>query len=188
MFFVVSSPVFAQTPDAELEIHPITPTPVPEVIYTLPYPGILPDNPLYPLKATRDRIVSLLISDPRKKAEFDLLQADKRLQAGLFLLRKDDPDVKLVITTISKGQNYMHEALSGIERAKREVEKPDGVSPTGTAPSDVGDLPDRLYKATGKHYEVLIKEKKRIPEAFASDYQLLVKRAEEYAERSRKLQ
>ena len=48
IFLATVSPVFAQE---ELQIDTISPTPVPEVEYTLPYPGLLPDNPLYSLKA-----------------------------------------------------------------------------------------------------------------------------------------
>src|SRR3989344_6985739 len=83
-----SSSVYAQTelPSSEEYDYGVTATDsatdqVEE--YTLPYPGILPDNLLYPIKVFRDRIVSFLISDPLKKAEFNLLQADKRLQAGV---------------------------------------------------------------------------------------------------------
>ncbi len=46
--------------------------------YALPYPGLLPDSPLYILKAIRDRIIEVLISDTMKKANFELLAADKR--------------------------------------------------------------------------------------------------------------
>ena len=57
----------------------MTPTPTPN--YLLPYPGMLPDNPLYMLKAMRDRVINFLIADSQKKAEFYLLQSDKRLNA-----------------------------------------------------------------------------------------------------------
>ncbi len=52
--------------------------------YALPYPGMLPDHPLFFLKQIRDRVMELLISDPIKKAEFYLLQADKRLSMALM--------------------------------------------------------------------------------------------------------
>lgn len=51
--------------------------------YALPYPGMLPDHPLFFLKQIRDRVMEQLISDPIKKAEFYLLQADKRLAMAL---------------------------------------------------------------------------------------------------------
>lgn len=55
------------------------------VEYVLPYPGMLPDHPLYFLKSIRDRIIEVLISDPVNKAEFYILQADKKLNMGVSL-------------------------------------------------------------------------------------------------------
>src|SRR5579864_9144959 len=90
------------------------------VDYTLPYPGILPDNFFYPLKAFRDRVVSFFITDPQKQAEFDLLQADKRLAAGQALLSEKNHNDILISQTISKGENYFGEALTNIAAAKKE--------------------------------------------------------------------
>lgn len=188
MFLLVSQPVYAQNENNTLEINTISPTPIPDVTYTLPYPGLLPDNPLYSLKATRDRIVSYLIVDPLKKAEFDLLQADKRLQAGLFLLHKENPNIPLAITTISKGQNYLHEAISGIEKAQKQSAKSNSVSPTGTAATTVGDLPDKLYTAARKHNELLQKENPKLSGQTKEDYELLLHRSKEFITAARKLQ
>src|SRR5690348_4919601 len=74
-----------------------------DINYTLPYAGLLPDNPLYIFKAIPDKIVSILISDPKNKAEFDLLQADKRLSAAFALSKEHPANGQLVVTTISKG-------------------------------------------------------------------------------------
>lgn len=115
-FFLAHSPVFAQ----EMSSDSAGLTPVETVDYTLPYPGILPDNPLYPLKAFRDRMVSWLIADPVKKSLFDLLQADKRLQSAVYLLYNNDTKhIQLAESTISKGQNYFEEAVTQIEIARK---------------------------------------------------------------------
>ena len=84
--FFFAAPVRAQ--DGTVIITP-SPTPYQHVTYEMPYPGILPDNPFYPLKTLRDRVVGFLITDPGKNATFDLLQADKRFQAGVMLYEKD---------------------------------------------------------------------------------------------------
>lgn len=55
------------------------------VEYTLPFPGILPTHPLYVFKNLRDRIIEFLIIDPINKAEFYVLQADKKLNMGVTL-------------------------------------------------------------------------------------------------------
>lgn len=86
--------------------------------YQLPYPGLLPDNPLYFLKAARDRIIEFLISDPLKKAEFDLLSADKRLAVGVALF--DKKKYELSETTISKGENYFEDGIKNLDNAKKE--------------------------------------------------------------------
>jgi len=76
------------------ESSPIAPTNAPSpVAYSLPYPGILPDHPLYFLKTVRDFILSKLISSPVKKVEFDLLQADKKLNMSIFLKMKAKNDL-----------------------------------------------------------------------------------------------
>ncbi len=53
--------------------------------YVLPYPGILPDHPLYTLKNFRDSILELLISDPARKIDFYILQSDKEISAAQLL-------------------------------------------------------------------------------------------------------
>lgn len=110
--------------------------------YTLPYPGLLPDNPLYFLKALRDRVVDFLISDPLKKADFYLLQADKRLNAGVYLIRQGKSKYQLAESTISKGENYFERAISKVKEAKRQK-------------METGEITQRLYQAAKKHQGVL---------------------------------
>lgn len=115
--------------------------PKPEVEYALPYPGILPGNPLYALKMLRDRFVGFLISDSLKKAEFNLLQADKRLAAALYLMQKPGT-VLLAEETISKGENYFEEALNKAREAKRQG-------------MDTKDIQRRLVSAAKKHLQTV---------------------------------
>ncbi len=102
-------PAFAQT-------EPVNQNP--NIDYQLPYPGILADNPLYNLKTLRDKLVSFLISDPVKKAEFDLLQADKRLSVAIALFEKGK--YELAESTISKGENYFEDAIKNIRISKMQ--------------------------------------------------------------------
>jgi hypothetical protein len=71
-----------------------------EVDYFLPYPGILPDHFLYPLKMIRDRIWLWLTINPLKKADLLLLFADKRLGAGKALVEGNK--IELGINTLTK--------------------------------------------------------------------------------------
>lgn len=113
-----------------------------QVNYTLPYPGILPDSPFYGLKTLRDKIVSFFITDPQKQAEFDLLQADKRLSAAQTLLKEPKPNESLISQTVSKGENYFGAAITNIAAAKKQ-----GVL--------VNDFLEKLTQAGIKHQQVL---------------------------------
>lgn len=82
-----------------------------DVDYTLPYPGsILPDSPLWGMKALRDKAWYLITGNPGKKAELALLFADKRIGASLTLFEAKKPDVAL--STLSKGEKYLELAAS----------------------------------------------------------------------------
>ncbi len=109
--------------------------------YLLPYPGILPDHPLYFLKGLRDRILEGLIVDPLRKAEFYILQADKRLNMGMFL--EDQGKSVLMEQVISKGEKYMEKAVSGLTLLK---------SSGAQVPASIID---RLEKSMTKHIEEL---------------------------------
>lgn len=125
-----------------LAVSPIAATPTPtQVEYQLPYPGLLPDHPLYVLKAIRDRILDMLIVDPVKKSELYILQGDKRLQMGLLLFDKGRG--ALGEQVISKGEKYMHQAVYDL-LAQKTSGKP--------VP---GYLTDRLERSLAKHAEVL---------------------------------
>ena len=63
-------------------------TPQNKVIYTMPYPGILPDHPLYFVKIVRVRINEFMTRDQLKKAEIYLLYSDKRVAMAMALTKK----------------------------------------------------------------------------------------------------
>lgn len=109
LYLVLSSVAFAQTASI---------TQNPTIDYQLPYPGILADNPLYNLKTLRDKLQSFLISVPSKKAEFNLLQADKRLSVAIALF--DLKKYELAETTISKGENYFEDAIKNIKVSRMQ--------------------------------------------------------------------
>lgn len=111
------------------------------VEYLLPYPGILPDHPLYFLKKFRDTVLERLIADPIKKAEFYILQGDKRLNMGIFLVAQSK--LALAETTVSKGEKYLGKVVLVLAAQK-------------TAGNPIpGYITDRLEKSLLKHEEVL---------------------------------
>jgi hypothetical protein len=97
------------------------------VNYELPYPGMLPDNPLYIFKVIRDGIVKLLINDELTKARFSLKNAEKRIYAGKMLVEKGKD--KLAVEIIAKGNNYLDDALVAIKKAKVNTPKNTDIKP-----------------------------------------------------------
>jgi hypothetical protein len=111
------------------------------VQYDLPYPGMLPNNPLYFLKQARDWMLDKLIMDPVKKTEFYILQGDKRLGMGLQLSASGNG--VLAEQVISKGEKYMHRAVQTFLSLKAQGKD---------VPAYIAD---HLIQALGKHAEVL---------------------------------
>ncbi|MBI3984918.1 MAG: hypothetical protein HY344_03165 [Candidatus Levybacteria bacterium] len=138
------------------------------VQYELPYPGLLPDNPLYYLKAIRDNVLKFLISNPLKKAQFDLLQADKRLGAASLLLAKQKPD--LSITTLSKSGNYFDDAIVSIQKAQKEGD-------------DVNSTLDQMLKSSQKHQEIILNMQKGQKGDTLLNLKFLEQRAKDFQER-----
>lgn len=86
--------------------------------YQLPFPGILPDNPLYPLKIVRDKIYGFLLTDIVKKSEFDLLLSDKRMAMSYLLVNKGK--MQLAEKTVSKASKYYEKAVNNYFQAEKE--------------------------------------------------------------------
>ena len=125
------------TPEASAEIKSISE----QIDYQLPFPGrILPDHPLWFLKAVRDRMWLFLITDGGKKAELKLLFADKRLSSGKILFERNKPELGYV--TLTKAEKYLEEAAMQ-ERANREK----GM--------ETKDFLEKLLRASLKHRQVL---------------------------------
>ena len=83
-----------------------------ELDYTLPYPGILLDNPLYVFKNLRDRIMHLFLNNPVKRIEFSLLQSDKYLAMAMAYadMKKWDWAGKAII----ESKKEMEQAFAGV--------------------------------------------------------------------------
>lgn len=109
-----------------------------EVMYELPYPGLLPGHYLYPLKMMRDRVVEWLTFDRGKKIELMVLYADKRMAAAKVLLERGEED--LGVETGLKAMMYQERAISMIEEIKVEGE-------------NVGVWANSLERGTAKYRE-----------------------------------
>jgi hypothetical protein len=139
-----------------------------EINYELPYPGLLPDSPLYFLRVIRDKTIDLLISDPVKKTEFDLLQADKRLNASMFLFNKRK--FSLSLTTVSKAENYFSEALDKMGEAKMQGR-------------NVGEMKGKLKNALEKHEQELSNMVQKVSTNFKQGFEKEQQRLVDFEQR-----
>lgn len=73
-----------------------------KVIYDLPFAGILPDSPLYPVKQIRDIIIEFITRDYIKKSELLLVSSDKKINMALQLSKKGK--VKLMLETLEAAE------------------------------------------------------------------------------------
>lgn len=108
------------------------------VKYDLPFPGMLPDSPLYKIKVLRDKCISFLISDPKKKVDFYLLQADKGILATAMLI--DKKNILLAKETALKAE---HNMTLLPEQLRKQQTKPEN------------EVFERLKTASKKHQEIL---------------------------------
>lgn len=109
--------------------------------YQLAYPGkVLPDSPLWPLKAMRDKIWLWTTTDTSRQAELKLLFADKRLGSAekLFIGGK----AEIGLTTLSKAEKYLEEASEQENRNRMEG-------------GDTLSFLVNLANASLKHYQVI---------------------------------
>jgi len=150
--FMVNS-AFALTPSLNFTVS--SPA-AQKVDYVLPYPGILPDHPLYPLKMVRDRIMDWLIKDPVKKTEFLILMADKRIGAAKALFDGNKPELGL--TTALKAVAYQERAIDSFAKAQQ-------------AGGNTNGLKDKLKNSTKKQIEILEEIMTKAPAASKQGWQ-----------------
>lgn len=128
-------------PGSSLADQVTTPSPTPEKVnYELPYPGILPSSPFYPLKLIRDTISDFLISDPSRKSEFYIHLADKRIAAVVVLFENGEKE--LANETLTKSLDYHEKAVEKMMEAKEAQDNVDG-------------LYGKLNDSSAKHNEVI---------------------------------
>jgi hypothetical protein len=109
--------------------------------YYLAYPGnVLPDSPLWKLKALRDRIWLTMTTNRSKKVELNILFADKRIGSSLILFNNGKADV--AFSTLTKAEKYLEEASNLAEQLKKEG-------------ANTIELNTRLAKASLKHFSVM---------------------------------
>lgn len=117
-------------------------------------------------------MISFLISDSLRKAEFDILQADKRLSGGVRLVEKKN--YALAESTFSKGLNYFESSIVNMQQAKKEGR-------------DIQPLWQRMKLSIRKHTEVFSNLIKTGPKEKIGYFQESLKRATGYQTRVKEL-
>lgn len=114
LFSFCISPIYGQT---------ITISPTEEdMLYELPHPGILPDNPFYVIKRIRDIVMRWSTQDLHEKAEIQLLQSDKCMGMALELAKKGKH--KMTVETLIQGEEMFMEVPVMLEQIIENGEKP----------------------------------------------------------------
>ena len=111
-----------------------------KIEYNLPYPGILPDHPLFFLKNIRDKVLELTTRDSLKKAELYLLLADKRVGMAMNLAKGGKE--KNASLAFSEAEGFFAKIPQLIEISKKQ-----GVSASS-------DFIQRLRLSNAKHKEI----------------------------------
>lgn len=112
------------------------------VNYNMPYTGrIAPDHVLWPIKAARDRIWILVTPDTLRKAELNLLFANKRVVSAKSLFMSDKPELGMSVLT--KAEKYLEDSKKEVYVAIKEGES-------------VNSFLHSLALATLKHRETIV--------------------------------
>ncbi|MGI8419131.1 MAG: DUF5667 domain-containing protein [Candidatus Levyibacteriota bacterium] len=136
--------------------NPPLPSPTPTSTYQLPYPGMLPDNPLYFLKSFRDNMIGFFIGKPIDKADFMLLQSDKQVSASSMLVSQTKID--LAASAFSQAQDYFDEAIEQTVNAHKQG-------------MNITEMTKKLAEANQKHFQVLDEIDQQLSEADKKKFQ-----------------
>jgi hypothetical protein len=129
------------------------------VKYELPYPGLLPDHPLYLLKTVRDNALVFVTRDNVSKARLHLEISDKRVRSAEMLAGAGK--TALTVTTLSKGEKHFEQAIESLKSAKAQ-----GETPTGA-------VLDLMKRSNQKHLEVIERIERDLPQGSQEQLQLV---------------
>lgn len=136
-----------------------------EVLYQLPYPGLLPDHPLYLVKVIRDNILLFTTRDNYKKANLYLHLSDKHMAASIELANKGTE--QLAIKEMMKAEDK----FLRIPELLKEVKEQGGSYPS--------DFMLELYQSNAKHKQVITDVMEKTTQAEIDTLQSLLKKNEE---------
>lgn len=136
-----------------------------QVIYPLPFPGILADHPLYGLKQLRDKILIFSTRDNTKKAQLYLHLSDKHIAIALQLATKGKEH--LAIKELHRAEDFSLKVPPLLHEAAEQ-----GASPSA-------DLITSLYQSNAKHREIITEVMKTTTQANVEEFNTILKKNEQ---------
>lgn len=125
-----------------------------EVVYELPYAGILPDNPLYPMKKFRDAVWVFMTRDNMQKAELILLLSDKKVVMAQQLV--DKGKYELAVETLHDAEDDYERIINAMKLSKQiGAEAP-------------AEFESKVILSNEKHLEVMENILKTVPSGVQS--------------------
>lgn len=115
----------------------------------LPYPGMLPNSPMYILKMVRDKIIGFFIFKTNDKAYYALKLADKRLSEAKALSEMGMDDLA---------------ASTAAEAAKENAKAQQYLIKQESQGNDVEDLVNKLLENSARQQAVLSRVLEKAPE------------------------
>ena len=137
----------------------------PKVVYSLPYPGILTDHPLYPIKQLRDSILVFTTRDNLKKAELYHLLADKHLAIAIRL--EDKGKEQLAMNELKESQEFFSKVPKLLKESK------------GQGAAATNDFITKLYLSNAKHEEIMTNFLKKVTQDNIDTINKLIKKNKE---------
>lgn len=147
---VLALPIFTQISAQKITLSDT------KQVYELPYPGILPDHPLFFIKNARDKIVEFLTREPMKKAQLYLHASDKKVAMVSQLIKKGKD--KLAIETATEAEEYFAKIADAIKTSKEQ-----GVGPTE-------DFLNTLRNSNMKHRQIYEEQLKELPQGGSDSF------------------
>lgn len=150
--FITMMMLFVAGPSAVFIMAKSQPISIEErnVVYQLPHPGMLPDNPFYFAKEVRDSMAQVATRDALRKSELALVVSDRKAAESLSLAQKGKDT--LALQTITEAEKEFAQISIWLKESKAS-----GVNPTN-------DFMDILYQSNTKHKEVILELMKELPQ------------------------
>lgn len=128
--------------------------------YQLPYPGLLPDNPLYLIKSLRNSVLLLVTTDDLEKAKIMLNLSDKRMAMAKPLA--DKGKLSMSVESVIEAEELFERMLPVVAKIEDQNKR--------------SEFLIEIKKANLKHREEIETLMKEIPQGEIEELQKLIEK------------